>query len=181
MATFSAGELALLRAHFQFYFDLDLGHRQPSSDKQHHFVRVCRNLDAPNTEHEAVYMRLKEIAHTMGRDVAKIAGANFELPSMAAEALEAEMATIEVRLCLVCKRPIHPERLEAIPNATKCVKCQSIAESASPNSAVTSLDCPRCTKNGFRSRLVWRTARDPNISGYFLGCSRFPDCRYTES
>ena len=38
--------------------------------------------------------------------------------------------------------------------------------------------CPRCAAKGVRSLLVWRHARDPSIPGEFLGCSRFPDCRY---
>jgi len=40
--------------------------------------------------------------------------------------------------------------------------------------------CPRCAAKGIRSLLVWRHARDPSIPGEFLGCSRFPDCRYKE-
>jgi hypothetical protein len=40
--------------------------------------------------------------------------------------------------------------------------------------------CPRCARKGIRSLLVWRHARDPNAPGEFLGCSRYPQCRYTE-
>jgi hypothetical protein len=40
--------------------------------------------------------------------------------------------------------------------------------------------CPRCAAKGLRSPLVWRHARDPSIPGEFLGCSRFPTCRYKE-
>jgi uncharacterized protein YifE (UPF0438 family) len=40
--------------------------------------------------------------------------------------------------------------------------------------------CPRCAKKGIRSALIWRHARDPNISGEFLGCSRFPHCQYID-
>lgn len=40
--------------------------------------------------------------------------------------------------------------------------------------------CPRCARRGIRSLLVWRRHRDPNVPGEFLGCSRFPHCRYTE-
>ena len=40
--------------------------------------------------------------------------------------------------------------------------------------------CPRCARKGIRSLLVWRCARDPNVPGEFLGCSRYPKCQYTE-
>ena len=40
--------------------------------------------------------------------------------------------------------------------------------------------CPCCARQGIRSLMVWRTARDPSRSGYFQGCSRFPECRYIE-
>jgi hypothetical protein len=40
--------------------------------------------------------------------------------------------------------------------------------------------CPRCKAKGIRSPLIWRHARDPSIPGEFLGCSRFPECRYKE-
>ena len=181
MASFSERDLLLLRTHFQFYFDLDSGHRQPTTDKQHHFVRVCRNVDNPITEHEAAYLRLKEVARNLECAVDEIANANFELPIVPEDGFEIEMRTIEVRLCSRCKKPIHPERMEAIPNATRCVKCQGVAESLTSNSPVTTFDCPRCLQNGFHSRLVWRIAHRPNNTDFFLGCSRFPDCRYTES
>jgi hypothetical protein len=41
-------------------------------------------------------------------------------------------------------------------------------------------ECPRCAGRGVRSLLVWRHARDPNVPGEFLGCGRYPHCRYTE-
>ena len=40
--------------------------------------------------------------------------------------------------------------------------------------------CPRCARQGIRALMVWRTARNPSRSNYFLGCSRFPECRYIE-
>ena len=45
---------------------------------------------------------------------------------------------------------------------------------------VSELVCPRCASQGHQSPMVWRTARDPTIPGYFLGCSRFPECRYID-
>lgn len=35
-------------------------------------------------------------------------------------------------VCEDCSRPIAPERLEALPDATRCVRCQSIYEQTNP-------------------------------------------------
>jgi hypothetical protein len=52
------------------------------------------------------------------------------------------------------------------------------ASSLSPD--YSGVPCPRCARKGIRSLLVWRHARDPSISGEFLGCSRYPHCQYKE-
>jgi hypothetical protein len=81
------------------------------------------------------------------------------------------------RVCLSCGRPIPAERLEALPGATRCAGCQAAAEGPRDPSD-SGEDCPRCAAKGRRSRLVWRRARDPEISGEFLGCERYPHCQY---
>jgi DksA/TraR C4-type zinc finger protein len=92
-----------------------------------------------------------------------------------------DVDNIPVRPCAVCGRAISPERLEVLPDAVRCVVCQQKTELDSTHPRVSELLCPRCAARGLRSRLIWRTARDPNIPGYFLGCSLFPECRYTET
>jgi ssDNA-binding Zn-finger/Zn-ribbon topoisomerase 1 len=86
---------------------------------------------------------------------------------------------MDQRLCVVCKKPIAAERLEAAPEATRCVKCQSSAE-APGDPRRSGETCPRCRAKGIQSMLVWRRARDPEISGEFLGCSRYPHCQYID-
>src|SRR5438105_4432126 len=86
------------------------------------------------------------------------------------------MTHIQSRSCSVCGEPISQQRLEAIPRATHCIQCQERADLPPPDWHVSELECPRCG-----SRLVWRTARSPAISGYFRGCNRYPACTYLEA
>jgi uncharacterized protein YifE (UPF0438 family) len=51
---------------------------------------------------------------------------------------------------------------------------------AQPAPGYSGVPCPRCAAKGIRSLLVWRHARDPGISGEFLGCGRYPHCQYKE-
>ena len=92
-----------------------------------------------------------------------------------------ELVEVPVRPCAGCGRPIPPERLDALPDVTRCVTCQLRAEAAPSDPRVSDVECPRCAAQGLQARMVWRTARDPAMfAGYFLGCSRFPDCRYVD-
>ena len=34
------------------------------------------------------------------------------------------------KLCIGCKQPIHPKRLEILPNAVKCVACSTVTKKA---------------------------------------------------
>jgi restriction system protein len=47
-----------------------------------------------------------------------------------------------------------------------------------PALAATSAPCPQCGRGTLQRRLARRGA---NAGGYFLGCSRFPECRYTRN
>ncbi len=46
-------------------------------------------------------------------------------------------------LCEGCRKPIPPERLEALPGARRCVACQSVSET-DPESEWEPEFCPRC-------------------------------------
>lgn len=75
------------------------------------------------------------------------------------------------RFCSVCSEPISPARLEAIPDATSCVRCKEERDNQSPESE----ELTRCKRCG--AEMVWRkTTVSP--TKYFQGCSRFPKCRY---
>ena len=171
-----------MTAHYAFYHALDTGGRVPSTPAQEHFVAVCRGIAIPETDHERAYMRFKRAVADGGLDEAAVVAAGFVLsPEPAGDNAEdaGGLAEIPVRPCVGCGRLIPPERLRAIPRATRCVTCQDEVESAPSNWHVSDVECPRCASRGIKSRLVWRMARDPEIPGYFLGCGRFPECRYT--
>lgn len=173
----------LLVANYEFYRSLDTGRRSPTTPAQLHFVAVCRGTAAPETEHERAYTRFKQAVAVAGIEEAAAVAAGFVLLgaySVGENVDDVRVADVPVRPCAGCGRPISPERLEALPEATRCVPCQQRAESASGDWQVSEVVCPRCAARGFQSRMIWRTARDPTISGYFLGCSRFPECRYVD-
>jgi RNA polymerase-binding transcription factor DksA len=89
-------------------------------------------------------------------------------------------SSISVVICQHCGIRIPPERIEVFPDAKYCVKCQEGFEQNGDFVNVASPICPRCERKGIHSELVYRRARDPEIKGYFLGCSRYPHCQYVE-
>ena len=54
------------------------------------------------------------------------------------------------------------------------VKGTGVPVAAAPAAAVR--ECPQCSRGVLQKRLA---RRGQNAGSYFLGCSRFPDCRYT--
>ena len=80
-------------------------------------------------------------------------------------------------LCELCRKPIPAARSEAIPNATRCVECQDADERQEGPDDDELGSCPRCGCS-----LVWRQgAPAGSTTKYFIGCSAFPECRYTSS
>jgi len=82
------------------------------------------------------------------------------------------------RLCLECGSPIPDERIEFYPEATLCVRCQELLESTQPDhpSDIDYGTCPRCGK-----KLAQRLSKKTSPATYFIGCSGYPKCRYTEN
>ena len=112
-----------------------------------------------------------------------VVACEFVLPSEAVgeNTGDGEIVDIPVRPCTGCGRPISPERLEAIQTRSYVFSASAVRSRFPSDSPVSEVECPQFTSYGFKSRLVWRSARDPaKFSGYFLGCSRFPDCRYID-
>jgi hypothetical protein len=169
----------LLVAHFAFYRTLDLGTRSPSSPAQRHFVDVCKGRSKPVTDHEFAYSRYMFTIQRTGIDESAAIASGFCFHTEFD--VNTEFVDIQVRQCSVCHRPIPPERLQVFPATTSCVSCQHQSEMASADCQVSEIECPRCADEGFKSKMVWRSARDPaKFHGYFLGCSRFPLCRYID-
>jgi Prokaryotic dksA/traR C4-type zinc finger len=173
----------LLNAHYRFYRSLDTGERRPSTLAQRHFVAVCRDSATPETDHEHAYARFKSAVVAAGVDLELVAASGFIVPASITGSARVDVvneADIAVRACAGCGRVIPAERLKAVPEATQCVPCQKTLESFRATSGLSNVVCPRCADRGLQSQLVWRTARDPSVPGYFLACSRFPQCRYID-
>jgi hypothetical protein len=74
-------------------------------------------------------------------------------------------------LCAICREPIAPERLEAIPNAKRCAACQVKTESG----ALSDIEpdyCPHCG-----ALVEVRVSRGTGITRYKRVCTGEPPCR----
>jgi hypothetical protein len=73
-------------------------------------------------------------------------------------------------VCEVCRQPIDPERIEFIPNATRCAKCQTAADRGQ---LIAEPDyCPKC---GALAEL--RVSCAGGLTRYKLFCTGNPACR----
>lgn len=180
----SKDDRQLLVSYYPFYRSLETGMRAPKTEAQHHFIGVCRGEKVAKTEHEKAYQRFKRIVAEATHSEEELVACGFTVPApIDGAGLKIgfdRTVEIPIRPCAGCGRPIPVERLKVIPDAVYCVCCQENQESDETDSRISEVECPRCAQKGIQSRLVWRTARDPEISGYFLGCSRFPHCRYVD-
>jgi Zn finger protein HypA/HybF involved in hydrogenase expression len=73
-------------------------------------------------------------------------------------------------LCEICRTPIGPERLEALPGTKRCVACQGMAESGVLNDEPDY--CPRCG-----SLVEIRVSRGSDITRFRRFCTGNPPCR----
>jgi hypothetical protein len=74
-------------------------------------------------------------------------------------------------LCEICRQPIPPERLEALPGVRRCVACQGKAESAGGD-VVEPEFCPNCG-----SLVELRLSKAGGITRYRRFCTGRPPCR----
>ena len=80
--------------------------------------------------------------------------------------------SVLAKTCVKCGNPIPVERLEAVPNAERCVSCQQKAETG----VEQKIEATKCKKCG--SVMVWRMTKNKRPAKYFLGCSNYPKCTY---
>jgi hypothetical protein len=73
-------------------------------------------------------------------------------------------------LCEVCREPIDPERLEAIPGAKRCAACQGKSETG--QLAEEPDYCPNCG-----ALVELRVSRGDGITRYKRVCTGEPPCR----
>jgi len=72
--------------------------------------------------------------------------------------------------CEICRQPIPPERLEALPGATRCVACQRDEETG--RLAAEPQYCAKCG-----APLVLRVSSGRGLTRYKLFCTGQPPCR----
>lgn len=74
-------------------------------------------------------------------------------------------------LCEICRQPIPPARLEALPGAKRCLKCQEHAETG--QAAVDDVEyCPHCG-----ALVEIRVGGGRGITHYKRFCTGDPPCR----
>jgi Zn finger protein HypA/HybF involved in hydrogenase expression len=73
-------------------------------------------------------------------------------------------------LCEVCREPISPERVEALPGVKRCVKCQGRSEAGIIDEEPDY--CPRCG-----AIVEIRASRGSGITRYRRFCTGQPPCR----
>jgi RNA polymerase-binding transcription factor DksA len=74
-------------------------------------------------------------------------------------------------LCEICREPIAPERLEAIPNARRCAVCAAKMESGQLSEIEPDF-CPHCG-----ALVEVRVNRGTGITRYKRFCTGDPPCR----
>lgn len=99
----------------------------------------------------------------------------FTCPDCGAAGLTATEVTEDFdwpgeRACQGCGRPIPAERLEALPDAQLCARCQQAEEQGLPLGPVEF--CPRCG-----APMAVRQSRTGGVTRYVLACTSTPPCR----
>ena len=76
----------------------------------------------------------------------------------------------ETRPCSACGKIIPPERLQAIPGATLCARCQQDEEHGAGPTEVEY--CPKCG-----APMALRLSRSSGVTRYVMNCTAHPPCR----
>jgi hypothetical protein len=76
----------------------------------------------------------------------------------------------QVVICEICRQPIPAERLEFVPNATRCASCQDAKDRGA--TFVEPEYCPKCG-----AIVELRVNRTGGITRYKLRCTGNPPCR----
>ena len=89
------------------------------------------------------------------------------------EGREVEFEPSDVaRTCAACGNPIPLPRIAAVRGTAHCRPCQELLEAGRVVEHQSPTLCKRCG-----AHMVWRISRNR----FFLGCSRFPGCWYTQN
>ena len=71
------------------------------------------------------------------------------MSSAASRIQHSEAPAAPHRLCMLCDRPIAPERLEALPGVTTCIDCARKHPRKVDTSMIDLSQASRINKNGF--------------------------------
>jgi hypothetical protein len=112
----------------------------------------------------------------IGDSVSRMRCPNCDEKRLTAHTLDSDELPEDVEwqtavLCEVCRQPISPERLEAIPTTKRCVACQGKAEVRSSADETTEY-CPHCG-----APVQIRVSRGAGITRYKRFCTGNPPCR----
>jgi len=107
------------------------GTRAPETGMEQHFMRVMRGEARPCTEKEEewneIWRSAQFGAHMIKRsfsDTANSQGASSS-PDHSRHTEPALTTPLSLRLCSDCGISIPPERINAVPDITRCIKCQN--------------------------------------------------------
>lgn len=90
---------------------------------------------------------------------------------VAGDTEEVEDDWLAAVLCQQCRKPIDPERLDALPDAKFCLNCQQKSESGSATEDEPDF-CPKCG-----ALMELRVSRGGGLTRYRLFCTGSPPCR----
>ena len=125
-----------------------------------------RELGLPHPSEELVSELLAANLSPLECDACGFAG----LLLGAEDETEAQDNWQHAALCQICNQPIPPERLEILPDASRCVACQD-AEDRGEEAAKPEF-CPKCG-----ALLELRVSRGGGITRYKQFCTANPPCR----
>ena len=115
---------------------------------------------------ELIAELLQEAAPRMTCPVCKQIGIQVHEP----EDLDHDSDWQSAVLCEACRKPIDPERLEALPETRRCTECQQKSESGVVEEEPEF--CPRCG-----ALLQLRVSRTGGLTRYRMFCTGVPPCR----
>ena len=111
---------------------------------------------------------LRELAVALAPQIACTSCGQMRLTAAIVE--DDPAAWPEARRCEECGELIPPERMEVVPDARLCTKCQSRDERGVSAGAIEY--CPHCG-----SPMALRPSRGAGIHRYVMQCSGNPPCR----
>ncbi len=141
----------LVRQHYNFYRNLELGINSPKTKAQERFVLVCKGLASPSSDHEKAYWEyiqkrdiyleyirkqdsISRKKTTKIKTVTKEKFAQGTQSNTRKRRLTEETARpYREGCCRKCEKEIDPKRLDMYPQEKLCVQCKSDVEKSSLN------------------------------------------------